>query len=43
VIEHWVEELACLLGISVGEQLHGALEIREEHGDLLALTFESGL
>jgi hypothetical protein len=42
-LEHGVEELARLLGIPVGEQLHGALEIGEEHGDLLALALQGGL
>jgi hypothetical protein len=32
-----------LLGITVGQQLHGPLEIREEDRDLLALAFERGL
>jgi hypothetical protein len=39
-LEHRVEDLACFLGIAVGEQLHRALEIGEEHGDLLALALE---
>ena len=39
-LEHGIEELARLLGIAVGEQLHRALEVGEEHGDLLALAFE---
>ena len=42
-LEHGIEELARLLGIAVGEQLHRALEVGEEHGDLLALAFERGL
>ena len=42
-LEHGVEELARLLGIAVGEQLHRALEVGEEHGDLLALALEGGL
>ena len=29
--------------ITVGEQLHRSLEVGEEHGDLLSLTFEGGL
>ena len=41
-LEHGVEELARLLGIAVGQQLHRALEVGEEHGDLLALAFERG-
>ena len=39
-LEHRVEELARLLGIAVGQQLHRALEVREQHGDLLALAFQ---
>ena len=39
-LEHWVEELAGLFGVTVGQQLHRALEIRKEHRDLLALTFQ---
>src|SRR5262245_42818944 len=35
-----VEELAGLLRIAVGKQLHGTLEIGEEDRDLLALTLE---
>ena len=42
-LEHGVEELARLLGIAVGEQLHRALEVGEEHGDLLALALERAL
>ena len=38
--EHRVEDAPRLFGIAVGEQLHGALEVGEEHGDLLALAFE---
>ena len=41
--EDGIEELARLLGVAVGEQLHRALEVGEEHGDLLALAFESAL
>ena len=43
VFQYGVEELARLLGIAVGEQLHRALEIGEEDGDLLALTLQRGL
>jgi hypothetical protein len=43
VLEHGVENLPRLLGITVGEQLHRALEVGEEYGDLLALTLEGGL
>ena len=41
--EDGIENLARLLGIAIGEQLHRALEIGEEHRDLLALAFEGGL
>ena len=41
--EDRVEELPGLLGVPVREQLHRALEVGEEHGDLLALAFEGGL
>jgi hypothetical protein len=43
MFEDGVEEFARLLGIAISEQLHGALEVREQHCDLLALAFESGL
>ena len=39
----WVQELAGLLRVPVGQRLHGALEVGEEHGDLLALAFQCGL
>jgi hypothetical protein len=42
-LEHWIEELPGLLGVSVGEELHGALEVGEEDSDLLALALEGGL
>jgi hypothetical protein len=38
--EHRVEELARLLRVAIGEQLHRALEVGKEHGDLLALALE---
>ena len=42
-LEHRVEDLARLLGVAVGEQLHRALEVGEEDRDLLALAFQRGL
>ena len=42
-LQHRIEDLARLLGIAVGEQLHRALEVGEEHRDLLALAFQGGL
>ena len=41
-LEDGIEELARLLGVAVGQELHRALEVGEEHGDLLALAFEGG-
>ena len=43
VLQHRVEELACLLRVAVGEQLHRALQVGEQHGHLLALAFQGGL
>jgi hypothetical protein len=40
-LQHRVEELTRLLGVAVGEQLHGALEISEQDSDLLALAFQA--
>jgi len=42
-LEYGVEHLPSLFRIAIGEQLHGAFEIGEEHGDLLAFTFEGAL
>ena len=42
-LEHGIEELARLLGVAVGQQLHRALEVGEQHGDLLALALEGAL
>jgi hypothetical protein len=42
-LEHGIEELAGLFRVPVGEQLHGALEVGEQHGDLLALALQGGL
>jgi hypothetical protein len=39
-LEHGIQDLPRLLGIAVGEQLHGALEVGERDGDLLALALE---
>ena len=39
-LQHRVEELAGLLRVAVGQQFHRALQIGEQHGDLLALPFE---
>jgi hypothetical protein len=41
--EDGVEKLARLLGVAVCEELHGALEVGKEDGDLLALAFQGGL
>jgi hypothetical protein len=38
--EHGIENLPRLFGISIGKQLHRALEIGEEDGDLFAFSLE---
>jgi hypothetical protein len=38
--EDRVEELPCFLRVALGEQLHGALQVGKEDGDLLALPLE---
>ncbi len=38
--EHRVEELLRVLRVAVSKQLHRALNIREQHGDLLPLALE---
>ncbi len=43
VLQHRVEQLARLLGVTVGQQLHRALEIGKQHGDLLPLALQGGL
>jgi hypothetical protein len=42
-LEHWIEDLPGLLGVAIGQQLHRALEVGEENGDLLALALERRL
>jgi hypothetical protein len=42
-LEDGIQELPRLLRIAVGQELHGALEVGEEHRDLFTLTFEPGL
>src|SRR5262245_28109408 len=41
--EDGVEDLARLLGIPVGEQLHRIFQVGEEDRDLLALALQGGL
>ncbi|MBI2161674.1 MAG: hypothetical protein HYU25_15090 [Candidatus Rokubacteria bacterium] len=41
-LEHGVENPFSFLGIAVGQELHGALQVREEDGDLLALALQDG-
>jgi hypothetical protein len=41
--EYGIEDLSRLLGVAIGKQLHRALEVGEEHGDLLALALEGAL
>jgi hypothetical protein len=42
-LENGVQQLARLLGVTVGQKLHGALQVGEEHGDLFALALERAL
>jgi hypothetical protein len=42
-LEDGIEDLACFLGIAVGQQFHRALQVGEQHGDLLALALKRGL
>jgi hypothetical protein len=39
--EHRLEEILRSLGVAVGKDLHRTLDIREQHGDLLAFTLEA--
>ena len=41
--EDRIQDLPGLLGVTVGEQLHGALQVGEEDGDLFPFAFEGGL
>src|SRR3954465_2310876 len=34
--EDWINELACLFGITISQQLHGAFQVGKQNGDLLA-------
>jgi hypothetical protein len=43
VLQHRVQYLPGLFGVAIGEQLHRALEVREEHRHLLALSLQRGL
>ena len=40
-LENRVKEPASLFGVAIGQDLHRALQVREEHRDLLALAFQS--
>src|SRR5262249_33232643 len=42
-LKNGIENLASLLRITVGEQFHRALEVGEEHGDLLPLPLQGAL
>ena len=39
-LQHRVKERASLCWVTVGQECHGALEVGEQHGDLLALAFQ---
>ena len=40
LFQHGVEETLGVLGVAVRQELGGALEVGEQHRDLLALAFE---
>jgi hypothetical protein len=41
--EDRVEEVARFLGVALGQQLHGALQVGKQHRDLLAFAFKGRL
>ena len=41
-LEHRVEQLLHLLRVAVGDHLHRAFDVGEQHGDQLALAFQRG-
>jgi hypothetical protein len=43
VIENRIEELPGVLWVSIGKELHRALQIRKDCRDMLTLAFEGGL
>jgi hypothetical protein len=40
LLQHRIENCPGFFGITVGQEFHGALQVGEEHGDLLALPFQ---
>ena len=40
VVQHGIEELPRLFWVAIGQQLHRALQVGKQHGDLLALAFQ---
>jgi len=42
-LENGIEDLARFFRIAIGEELHGALHVGEEHGHELALALEGAL
>jgi hypothetical protein len=38
-----IENLARLLGVAVGQEFHGTLEVGEQHSHLFAFTFQGRL
>src|SRR5262245_35082870 len=40
LFENWIENLPGFLWITISEQFHGTLHVREQNRDLLALAFE---
>jgi hypothetical protein len=42
-LEHRVENRPGLFGVALGQELHRALEVGEEHRHLLPFPFQGGL
>ena len=40
VFQDRIEELPGLLGVALGQEFHGALQVGKQHGDLLAFAFQ---
>ena len=39
-LQHRIQQLSGILGVAVGEEFHGAFEVRKQHRDLLAFAFQ---
>src|SRR5262245_63120178 len=43
LFENRIKNLSCFLWITISEQFHGTLHVREQNRDLFALAFEGAL